>query len=67
LQGLLGRQIFHELYLLVVHVLHHRAQVAHVERGATDRTFGEMVQLGLGDAVNVAAGMARDVGDCSIT
>jgi hypothetical protein len=45
----------------------HLAEVAHVEQRAADWASGEMVQLSLGDAVNVAAGMARDVGHCSIT
>jgi hypothetical protein len=40
------------------------SEVAHIDQGAAEWAIAEMVQLGLGDAVNVAAGMARDVGHC---
>ena len=38
----------------------HLGQIAHVDVGSADRAITEMIEFGLGNAISVFAGIARD-------
>jgi hypothetical protein len=45
---------------VIVHMLNHLPEIAHIEPSRTHRAFQEMIGLGFGDAISVNAVAARN-------